>query len=82
VVLEASYALYNRAFSYNFCTILLYAVVVSPLPLLNASIIFGMFMVKSCKSLPVSFTLSSIVIIYITKFVLVSGDNIQYIHNR
>nr|BAU68126.1 NHE6/7 [Nasutitermes takasagoensis] len=27
VVLEASYALYNRAFSYNVCTVLLYAVV-------------------------------------------------------
>jgi len=53
VVLESSYSLYNQAFSYNVSTVLLYAVVVSPLPLLNTSIIVWMFMMKSCTNLSV-----------------------------
>jgi hypothetical protein len=37
VVLESSYSLYNRAFSYNISTIMLYAVVVSTLLLSHVS---------------------------------------------
>lgn len=49
VVLESSYSLYNRAFTYNLSTIMLYAVVVSTLCMLHTSTMSSIFPVLRCK---------------------------------